>query len=99
MHVAMSMWELITNGTLLKHAVASLFRVTFGFYLAVLLGFDTVRIGMEDAVYMYPHREEKIDRPADVVRKVANIARELGREIATPEEARQIMGLDARLAL
>jgi NitT/TauT family transport system permease protein len=31
------MWELIVNGTLLKHSVASLFRVTVGFYLAVLL--------------------------------------------------------------
>jgi len=36
--VAESMWELIVNGTLLKHAVASLFRVTVGFYLAILLG-------------------------------------------------------------
>ena len=30
-------WELITNGTLLKHSVASLFRVTVGYYLAVML--------------------------------------------------------------
>lgn len=33
---AAGMWELIANGTLLKHSVASLFRVTVGFYLAVL---------------------------------------------------------------
>ncbi|NOQ63245.1 MAG: ABC transporter permease subunit [Methyloprofundus sp.] len=33
-----SMLELITNGELLKHTVASLFRVTAGFYLAVVLG-------------------------------------------------------------
>jgi NitT/TauT family transport system permease protein len=31
------MWELIINGTLLKHSVASLFRVTVGYYLAVIL--------------------------------------------------------------
>jgi 3-keto-5-aminohexanoate cleavage enzyme len=61
--------------------------------LAILLGFEIVRVGMEDSVYMYPHKEEKIQRPSDVVHKVANIARELGREIATPSEARQIMGL------
>ena len=36
--VVLSMFELIGNGTLLKHTVASLFRVTSGFYLAVLLG-------------------------------------------------------------
>ncbi len=35
---AKGMWELIVNGTLLKHSVASLFRVTLGYYLAVLLG-------------------------------------------------------------
>ncbi len=33
-----SMWSLIVNGTLLKHSVASLYRVTVGFYLAALLG-------------------------------------------------------------
>ncbi len=38
LQVAVSMWGLIANGTLLKHTVASLFRVTVGFYLAVLLG-------------------------------------------------------------
>jgi NitT/TauT family transport system permease protein len=38
LQVAVSMWELIGNGTLFKHTVASLFRVTVGFYLAVLLG-------------------------------------------------------------
>jgi len=38
LRVAASMWELIANGTLLQHTVASLFRVTVGFYLAVLLG-------------------------------------------------------------
>ena len=35
---AVGMWELITNGTLLKHSVASLFRVTAGYYLAVIVG-------------------------------------------------------------
>lgn len=33
-----SMWELIIDGTLAKHSVASLFRVTVGFYLAILFG-------------------------------------------------------------
>ena len=36
--VIVSFWELIANGTLFKHAVASLFRVTAGFYLAMLFG-------------------------------------------------------------
>jgi len=36
--VMVSLIELIANGTLIKHSVASLFRVTAGFYLAMLLG-------------------------------------------------------------
>ncbi|QTA78302.1 putative ABC transporter, permease protein [Desulfonema limicola] len=38
LQVAKSMWELTSDGTLLKHAAASLFRVTLGFYLAIILG-------------------------------------------------------------
>lgn len=34
---AVGMWELIKNGTLLQHAIASLFRVTVGYYLAVIV--------------------------------------------------------------
>ena len=36
--VVASLWELTINGTLLKHTVASLYRVTAGFYLAMVLG-------------------------------------------------------------
>ena len=38
MTVVFSMVELIKNGTLLRHTVASLFRVTAGFYLSVMFG-------------------------------------------------------------
>jgi NitT/TauT family transport system permease protein len=34
----LAMWELIADGTLVTHSVASLYRVTCGYYLAVLLG-------------------------------------------------------------
>jgi NitT/TauT family transport system permease protein len=36
--VLRSFWELTRNGTLVKYSVASLFRVTTGFYLAALAG-------------------------------------------------------------
>ncbi|MEN8142801.1 MAG: ABC transporter permease [Thermodesulfobacteriota bacterium] len=36
--VFISLVELTANGTLIKHSVASLFRVTAGFYLAMVLG-------------------------------------------------------------
>ena len=38
MAAAKGMWELSVNGTLAEHSIASLFRVTIGFYLAVVLG-------------------------------------------------------------
>ena len=33
-----SLWQLIADGSLLKHTVASLYRVTVGFYFAAILG-------------------------------------------------------------
>lgn len=60
---------------------------------AILLGIDYVRIGMEDTVWMYPHRPDKIKHCTEVVKKVALLSREVGREIATPAEVRTIMGM------
>ena len=49
--VLVSMVELITNGTLVRHTVASLFRVTVGFYLAALLGIPLgILLGMMKTV-------------------------------------------------
>lgn len=36
--VLSSLYELVMNGTLIRHTVASLYRVTAGFYLAIMLG-------------------------------------------------------------
>ena len=62
--------------------------------MAIMLGFDMVRVGMEDTVYIYPHRDEKIKTSAEAVRKVVAMANELGREIATPADAKEIMGIN-----
>lgn len=64
---------------------------------AIMLGVDCVRVGMEDTVWMYPHKEDKIRRCVDVVNKITTIARELGREVATPAEAEKIMGLQGQV--
>ena len=66
--------------------------------LAIMLGFDVVRVGMEDSVFLYPHRDEKIASSADAVRKVVAIADAFGREIASPAEARMIMGMSPKKA-
>jgi 3-keto-5-aminohexanoate cleavage enzyme len=62
--------------------------------LGIMLGADIVRVGIEDCYWVYPHRDDVIPSNAAVVKKIVTIARELGREIATPGEARKILGLE-----
>ncbi len=50
-----------------------------------------VRVGFEDNVYLSKGVLAKSN--GELVEKVVRIANELGREIATPDEARQILGL------
>jgi len=62
---------------------------------SILLG-GHVRVGMEDSPYL--DNGTKLARSnAELVEKVVRIARELGREIASPEEARAITGLQANV--
>jgi len=58
--------------------------------LAIMMG-GHVRVGMEDNIYL--ERGVLAKSNAELVAKIARIAKELGREIATPDEAREILGL------
>jgi 3-keto-5-aminohexanoate cleavage enzyme len=58
--------------------------------LAIIMG-GHVRVGMEDNIYLEKGVLAKSN--AELVEKVVRIAKELGREIATPDEAREILGL------
>jgi len=58
--------------------------------VAMTLG-GHVRVGFEDNVYL--RRGELATSNAQLVEKAVNIARELDRPIATPGEAREILGL------
>ena len=58
--------------------------------LAILMG-GHVRVGMEDNVYY--RRGEKLKSNAQAVERTVRIARELNREIATPAEARRMLGI------
>jgi uncharacterized protein (DUF849 family) len=60
---------------------------------AIIMGADVVRVGFEDAVYMYPHKDDYIKESSKVVEAVAGIARCLGREVATAKKARKILSL------
>ena len=61
--------------------------------LAIVAG-GHVRVGLEDNPYYDRARTEPADN-VRLVERVARIAREMGREPATPAEARQIIGLGA----
>jgi 3-keto-5-aminohexanoate cleavage enzyme len=61
---------------------------------SILLG-GHVRVGMEDSPYVDDGRTLARNN-AELVEKIVRIARELGREIASPEEARRITGLPAK---
>lgn len=58
--------------------------------LAIILG-GHVRVGFEDNVYY--EKGVLATSNAQLVERIVRIAKELGREVATPEEAREILGL------
>jgi 3-keto-5-aminohexanoate cleavage enzyme len=60
--------------------------------LAILLG-GHVRVGLEDNVYY--RRGEKATSNAQLVERAARLCRELNREVATPAQARQMLGLSS----
>ena len=62
--------------------------------MGIIMG-GHVRVGFEDNIYIQKGIPAKSN--AEMVEKVVRIAKELGREIATPEEARKILGLPIKL--
>ena len=58
---------------------------------AILMG-GHVRVGIEDSIY-YNYPKEELATNSKLVERIARIARELNREIATPSETRDILGL------
>jgi uncharacterized protein (DUF849 family) len=61
--------------------------------LAIMMG-GNARVGMEDNIFI--EKGVLCKSNAELVAKVVRIAKELGREIATPDEARAILGLKGR---
>ena len=57
--------------------------------MGILMGMN-VRTGMEDNLYL--GKGQPVQCNAQLVEKVVRIARELGREIATPKQAREMLG-------
>lgn len=59
---------------------------------AILMG-GHARVGLEDNIYY--RRGEKAKSNAQLVERAARIARELNREVATPAQVREMLGLSA----
>ncbi len=59
--------------------------------LATIMGAQMVRVGMEDNIYY--KRGQLLESNAQAAARAARIARELNREIATPAQARSMLGL------
>ncbi|HEY5528229.1 MAG TPA: 3-keto-5-aminohexanoate cleavage protein [Thermoleophilia bacterium] len=63
--------------------------------LAMLLGLH-IRVGMEDTVFQYPHKDDPCKNNAEEVTWAIQTARMLGREVMTPAEFREATGLRPR---
>ena len=63
--------------------------------LALIMGLD-IRVGMEDTIWKWPHRDELIKSNAECFETFRTIARLLGREVYTAKELRDVLGLKSR---
>jgi len=63
--------------------------------MAMLMGLH-VRVGMEDTIYKWPHKDDLIDDNAEIISETIKIARALGRRPATANEFRELVGLPSR---
>jgi len=63
--------------------------------LGIMMGVDLVQVGLEDAYWRWPHRDELIGSSAESVKWAVDIATTLGRRVVTdPDEARELMGIN-----
>ena len=76
------------------YTAAGLGRYEATLAAAAIIDGGHVRVGFEDNVYLSKGVLAK--SYGELVAKVVRLARELGRDIATPSEARQILGLPVR---
>lgn len=73
------------------YTVAGIGRYEFPLAMAAIIDGGHVRVGFEDNVFLSKGVLAKSN--GELVAKVVRMAKELGREIANPAEARQILGL------
>jgi 3-keto-5-aminohexanoate cleavage enzyme len=62
---------------------------------AAMLGLH-IRVGMEDTVWRWPHRADKLESNLQALQQGKQISELLGRRIATFGEYREIVGMPAK---
>ncbi len=72
-------------------SVAGIGRFEFSLAAAAIINGGHVRVGLEDNIYI--EKGKLAQSNGELVQKIVRLAKELGREIATPKEAREILGL------
>ncbi|WP_082232760.1 3-keto-5-aminohexanoate cleavage protein [Halobacillus massiliensis] len=88
----MHMVESIPDGSTWSAIGASKHQLTIN-TMSILLG-GHVRVGMEDSIYF--RKGELAQTNAQFVTRIVELADTLGREVATPEEARQILSMQPK---
>lgn len=73
------------------YTVAGVGRFEFPLAMAAIIDGGNVRVGLEDNIYL--SKGVLAGSNGELVAKVVRMAKELGREIATPADARRILGL------
>jgi 3-keto-5-aminohexanoate cleavage enzyme len=77
-------WSIIGIGR--NHLPMSMFALAMGGH---------IRVGMEDNIYY--NRGELVKKNSQFVERIVRIANEYGREVATPSETREILGLPGKV--
>ena len=63
--------------------------------LAIIMGLH-VRIGLEDTVWRYPHKDELLESNLEMLERVKVVAEASGRRLATAAEFRELIDLPAK---
>ena len=92
-NVPISPDEIIQTGILCEKAGASIIHIHARqlpmCIHAIAMGGHT-RVGLEDCIYF---RKGELASNEQLVKRIVQVSQIMGREIATPDEARQILGL------
>lgn len=63
--------------------------------LAMVIGVECVRVGKEDTIFRWPHRDDLLETNATAVEDARAMATALGRRIATAADLRSMLGIEA----